>query len=92
LHPRLDAAAIASLPTDEAVLLLRRPASLTNRDTRIHWLSETGSLADIARGLFAALRALDAGDWKRLHAEFPTGQEGLAPAIRDRLTRAAAKR
>lgn len=92
LHTRIDAAAIAALPADEAVLLLRRPAGFAQPEVRIRWLSETGSLDDIARGLFAELRALDAAGWTHLHAEFPVGQEGLAPAIRDRLTRAAAKR
>lgn len=93
LHARLDAAALARLPADEAALLLRRPAgSKPEADPRLHWLSENGELAVIARRLFSAVRALDAGNWRRLHAEVPAGAEGLAPAIRDRLTRAAAKR
>lgn len=58
---------------------------------RIFWLSEDGELAEIARNLFSRLRELDAGGWSCLHAELPEGGEGLAPAIRDRLTRAAAK-
>lgn len=92
LHDRIDTATLAALPANEAVLLLRRRAGIVRADARVRWLSETGSLADIARGLFAALRSLDAAGWKRLHAESPAGHEGLAPAIRDRLTRAAAKR
>ncbi len=92
LHARIDAQKLAEMPADEAALLLRRPSSVKDGDIRVRWLSETGSLVEIARGLFAALRALDAGGWKHLHAEIPSGSEGLAPAIRDRLTRAAAKR
>lgn len=90
LHARLDAAALARLPGDEALLLLRRPAQ-PQRDPRLHWLSERGNLAEIARNLFAALRRLDAGQWRRVHAELPVGEEGLAPAVRDRLSRAAAR-
>ena len=92
LHSRIDTAMLAVIPAEEAVLLLRRPSGFKGNKTRVRWLSETGSLGEIARGLFAALRSLDAGNWKQLHAEVPAGNEGLAPAIRDRLTRAAAKR
>jgi L-threonylcarbamoyladenylate synthase len=94
LHPRLDEDFLANLPPDEAALLLRRPSGARARaaDPRLRWLSEKGELSVIARQLFAALRALDAAGWRRLHAELPAGTEGLAPAIRDRLTRAAAKR
>lgn len=95
LHPRLDAAALAVLPADEAALLLRKPTRLPSpadaRAGRIRWLSETGADNEIARHLFARLRALDTGGWRRLHAEIPAGSEGLIPAIRDRLQRAAAR-
>ncbi len=93
LHPRLDAAALARLAPDEAALLLRRPAASHDgvTDPRLHALSADGDLREIARRLFSALRALDAAGWRRLHAELPAGAEGLAPAIRDRLTRAAAR-
>jgi L-threonylcarbamoyladenylate synthase len=94
LHPRLDVAALDALPADEAALLLAKPARLVRATERkrIRWLSETGAEAEIARHLFARLRELDAGGWRRLHAELPAGTEGLVPAIRDRLLRAAAKR
>lgn len=91
LHRRIDMADLAKLPPDAAVLLLRRPAA-SGTDPRVYWLSERGELAEIARHLFARLRALDKAGWSHLHAEVPAGSEGLAPAIRDRLTRAAAKR
>lgn len=99
LHSRLDAAALARLPSGEAALLLRRPdkllpprAASASAPAPVRWLSEGGELAAIARGLFAALRELDSEGWQRIHAETPAGHEGLAPAIRDRLTRAAARR
>jgi L-threonylcarbamoyladenylate synthase len=93
LHPRLDAKTLARLAPDEAALLLRRPAdTAAAADRRFHALSTDGDLREIAHNLFSMLRALDTAGWRRLHAELPAGQEGLAPAIRDRLTRAAAKR
>lgn len=96
LHPRIDGAFLRSLAPDAAVLLLRRPAmdleAKKQTSRQIRWLSERGDLVEIARHLFATLRELDTGAWTQLHAEFPAGPEGLAPAIRDRLQRAAAKR
>jgi L-threonylcarbamoyladenylate synthase len=92
LHTPMDVGLLAKLPPDEAILLLRKPAGPLAIDPRTHWLSEHGALAEVARHLFARLRSLDAAGWQRLHAEAPLGHEGLAPAIRDRLTRAAAKR
>lgn len=94
LHSRLDTAALETLPANEAALLLRRPpASLPGPlARRVRWLSEDGSLEEIARRLFALMHELDDAGWRRIHAECPAGAEGLAPAIRDRLTRAAAKR
>lgn len=53
-------------------------------------LSEHGDLMEAARGLFAALRALDDGGCEVILAErFP--DEGLGRAINDRLRRAAAR-
>lgn len=103
LHPRISETLLADFDAGSAILLLRRPiaklsdskaprASLAGQNQQIHWLSETGNLADIARNLFATLRHLDQGEWKHIHAEVPSGAEGLAPAIRDRLTRAANRR
>ncbi len=45
-----------------------------------------------ARELFAALRRLDDSGASWILAELPTSRGGLGPAIRDRLTRAAADR
>lgn len=58
---------------------------------RTEVLSPNGDIAEAARHLFAALRALDASDADVILAEiFP--QEGLGAAINDRLRRASAKR
>lgn len=54
-------------------------------------LSGNGDLAACAKALFATLRQLDRGKWKRIHAEFAPGDTALAIAINDRLSRAAAK-
>lgn len=92
LHSRIDAATAARFPSDEATLLLRRPpGAKQHQGERVRWLSESGQLKDIARNLFAVLRSLDAAGWRRVHVEMPSGSEGLALAIRDRLTRAAAR-
>ena len=92
LHARIDENVFRKLVPSAAILLLRRPSWTTDGPPRVRWLSEDGELSEMARTLFARLRALDEGRWTRLHAEVPAGDEGLAPAIRDRLTRAAAKR
>jgi L-threonylcarbamoyladenylate synthase len=91
LHARIDQRALSRLPTQEAALLLRRP-ELHTLGEQVFWLSEDGSQEEIARNLFSLLRQLDTGKWRRIHAEVPAGSEGLTPAIRDRLTRAAARR
>ena len=100
LHTRIDAGILEQLPENEAVLLLRRPeksaafgvVSAKVAANRVRWLSERGELEAIAHRLFGVLRAMDSEAWARLHSEIPNGSEGLAPAIRDRLTRAAARR
>ena len=70
----------------EAWLFLRRPAKL--RGPHIFWLDERGDLEAAARRLFAVLRRIDAGGFRKIHAEFAPGG-GLAEAINDRLRRAA---
>ena len=91
LHERLDPSLLAALPRDEGALLLRRPAD-GKRVPAVGWFSEDGELAEIARNLFARLRAWDTMGLRLVHVETPGGEEGLAPAIRDRLTRAAARK
>ncbi|MCX6937856.1 MAG: L-threonylcarbamoyladenylate synthase [Verrucomicrobia bacterium] len=91
LHPALSLKNIQRIPANEAIVLLLRPRQKTLLTPNVFWLSEAGQLASIARNLFGQLRQLDQGAWLKIHVELPTSNEGLAPAIRDRLTRAAAK-
>ncbi len=97
LHPRLNAQVLKRIPDDEAALFIFKPPTLggVKRTTaaagNVFWLAERGNLPGAARRLFGLLRALDDGRWKRIHAEHASGRDGLALAINDRLTRAAAK-
>jgi L-threonylcarbamoyladenylate synthase len=52
-------------------------------------LSETGDLSEAAANLFGMLHEMDALGASRIHAE-RVRDEGLGPAINDRLFRAAA--
>jgi L-threonylcarbamoyladenylate synthase len=63
-------------------------AELTGRPVVARVLSPAGDVDEAARGLFAALRALDASAADLLLAE-PVPGGGLGHAIRDRLARAA---
>jgi L-threonylcarbamoyladenylate synthase len=101
LHRRLSAAVLKALPADEAAVFVFRPAGMPGGARRtgkigtagnVFWISKRGDLRRAARGLFGMLRALDGGQWKRIHAELAPGADGFAAAINDRLTRAAAKR
>ena len=92
LHERISSSFLSRLPATEAALLLRPLEGSHRSASHVFTLSDHGELGEIARNLFSSLRELDNGGWSRIHAELPTGAEGLAPAIRDRLTRAAAKR
>lgn len=86
---RLDAAEVAA---DEALLAYGPPLAGAGL---VAQLSLAGDAAEAARNLFGALRHLDA-EGQRLGlsgiAAMPVPGEGLAPAIRDRLARAAAPR
>jgi len=78
---------------DEAFLFFRRPPRKESAAVlrNIFWLTATGDPEEAARQLFAGLRALDRGQWRRIHAEQAPVRAALAPAINDRLDRAAAK-
>ena len=89
LHPRLDPAAAATGPADEAWLFLARPAGRPRPN--VHWLDARGDLRGAARRLFACLRELDAAGYRHLHLEAAPGEDGFALAINDRLRRAAAR-
>lgn len=73
---------------DEAWLFLAKPAGRISPN--MFWLDEHGDLHGAARRLFATLRSLDQGRFKKIHAELAQGA-GLAEAINDRLRRAAAR-
>jgi L-threonylcarbamoyladenylate synthase len=87
LHTRIAESAARRSPANEAWLFLRRPRLA---GPHIFHLDKRGRLPEAARRLFAILRQLDAGPWRRIHVELARGA-GLAEAINDRLRRAAAR-
>jgi L-threonylcarbamoyladenylate synthase len=88
LHPRISLRRAARSPSNEAWIFIAQPRGLTGPN--IFWLDAHGSLRGAARRLFATLRRVDARGFARIHAELARG-EGLAPAINDRLRRAASR-
>ncbi|HEY0967513.1 MAG TPA: L-threonylcarbamoyladenylate synthase [Opitutaceae bacterium] len=90
LHAALPSAAAIAQRPDEVFVFLAKPAG--PRPANVRWLDPRGNLRGVARRLFAELRALDDGAWKKIHVELARGDDGWAPAINDRLHRAAAKR
>jgi L-threonylcarbamoyladenylate synthase len=88
LHERLMPADAAAGPAQEAWVFLARPAG--RRRANVYWFDARGDLRGVARRLFAVLRHLDAAGFRRIHLERAPGHDGLAHAINDRLTRAAA--
>ena len=89
-HRRITDAMVARAHPDEAWICFRKPAWADGRKN-LFWLSARGDLREAGRRLFALLRQLDHGGWRRLHAELvPPNGAGLA--INDRLRRAAAPR
>jgi len=83
-----------AISATEAFLHFRRPAQFAkiSAPKNVFWLTPNGDLRIAAKTLFASLRKLDAGRWRKIHAERAPGDSALALAINDRLTRAAAKR
>jgi L-threonylcarbamoyladenylate synthase len=88
LHAAISAAKTAQTPSSEALVFLRRPRGAAG--SNVFWLDARGGLRGVARQLFAMLRKLDMMKFTRLHVELAHGG-GLAPAINDRLRRAAAR-
>jgi len=89
LHRRLTPALVDRGARDEAWICFRRPAWAAGREN-VFWLSAAGDPAAAGRRLFALLRRLDRGHWRRLHAGLaPAGGPGAA--INDRLRRAATR-
>jgi L-threonylcarbamoyladenylate synthase len=89
LHAALPAQARRRARPDEAFVFLAKPAGRPLPND--FWLDARGDLRGVARRLFATLREIDDGRWIRLHVELARGDDGWAPAINDRLRRAAAK-
>jgi L-threonylcarbamoyladenylate synthase len=89
-HRRITAAMVTRTGTDEAWLCFRKPR-WAGGAKNIFWLSAAGDLRQAGRRLFALVRRLDRGGWKRLHAELAPSA-GPGTAINDRLRRAAAAR
>ncbi len=85
LHASLRPAQAAKGPRD-AWLFVSKPVG--RQPVNVFWLDERGDLRRAARRLFAVLRDLDEGGFRRIRAELPPGT-GVAEALRDRLTRAA---
>jgi len=75
----------------EAVLYLKRPPE-AGQGSSCFWLTEDGDLAEAARSLFAMLRTLDKAGYRAIHCQLPSeGGCGLSRALRDRMSRAAAR-
>lgn len=87
LHGSLSTAAAARGPAD-AWLFISRPVAGVGRN--VFWLDARGDLRRAGRRLFAILRELDEGGFRRIHAERPSGR-GLAEALSDRLVRASSR-
>jgi len=66
-------------------------AALEGVEVALEALADSGDGRRAAAGLFAALRALDAGDCDAILVELPDESAGLWPAIADRLVRAGAR-
>jgi L-threonylcarbamoyladenylate synthase len=92
--PRTPVVVHASISTakvrrpDEAWVLIAKPVGRSGPN--VFWLDPRGNLSGVARRLFATLRRLDDGHFKRINVELARGQ-GLADAINDRLRRAATR-
>jgi L-threonylcarbamoyladenylate synthase len=87
LHAGMAPADVARGGPEDAWLFVARPRA---RGRNIFWLDERGELRRAAQRLFATLRRMDEGGFRRLHVELPPAG-GIADAIRDRLQRAAAR-
>ena len=91
VRPRLWARDIAAAEAGTALVFQRKPAGRAR--PHVFSFSRTGRWRDVARNLYAVLRAADAGGFDRIVIEAaPKSHDPLAVAINDRLTRAAGKR
>jgi L-threonylcarbamoyladenylate synthase len=90
LHEKLTAARARAGHAGEAWVLSAKPARVPASAKNIFWLDARGELGGAARHLFATLRRLDDGRFKKIHVALARGG-GLAEAINDRLRRAAGR-
>jgi L-threonylcarbamoyladenylate synthase len=70
------------------IITLARPTGVTAANQL--WLSENGDLDEMARNLFAVLRAADERQPTAILIEWPPA-EGIGLALQDRITRASAR-
>ena len=79
------------LPPDVAGIFLRQPAGAAGPN--VYWLSDHGTLEEIARNLYRVLRRADQSRHREIWIEaLPADAGGITAAINDRLKRAAARR
>jgi L-threonylcarbamoyladenylate synthase len=83
-----DSAAVPPPQRAGTALLACGPVRDTAGFAAVEVLSESGNLEHAATGLFAALRALDGGGFRRVYA-VAVPEAGIGRAIMDRLRRAA---
>jgi L-threonylcarbamoyladenylate synthase len=77
------------LPPGIVGVYLRKPANRSS--SNIRWLSQRGSLTEVARNLYRVLREVDRAGFSEIWVEnLPVDAGGVAAALRDRLKRAAA--
>ncbi|WP_404423958.1 L-threonylcarbamoyladenylate synthase [Nibricoccus sp. IMCC34717] len=83
----------SSILPGQALVLLAKPASApaVPDGVTVRWLSAKADPAEAAHALFDCIRKLDTGNHSRIWVELPRGRSALAEAMRDRLSRAAAK-
>jgi L-threonylcarbamoyladenylate synthase len=93
LHARITARALEAGGPREAWLFISRPRGAKAPGSprgNVFWLDPTGDLGRASRRLFAVLRELDEGGFRRIHVERPSGR-GLGEALADRLVRASSR-
>ncbi len=78
------------VPSDEARVFFAAPKRVQLAANEFV-LSSDGTGEAAAHRLFALLRELDAGTWRHLHLQRAPATVALAPALNDRLQRAAAR-
>jgi L-threonylcarbamoyladenylate synthase len=93
LHAKMTPLLASKGGADEAWLFISKPRrgrAAPRRLGNVFWLDARGDLRRAGRRLFATLRRLDEGGFRRIHVERPAGA-GLAEALSDRLVRASAR-